>query len=44
MKSRKKKLVLPRRRWAINPVTRVQQSARRYARPRAKAELRKQAE
>jgi hypothetical protein len=39
MKSKKKKLALPRRQWKISPVTRVKQSAKKYARPRTKREL-----
>jgi hypothetical protein len=36
MKSRKKKLALPRRKWKISPVTRVKPSARTYSRMKAK--------
>jgi hypothetical protein len=36
MKARKKKLALPRQPWIINPKTRVKQSSKKYARPRAK--------
>jgi hypothetical protein len=39
MKAKKKKLALPRRQWKISPVTRVKQSARKYARPRVKRDL-----
>lgn len=38
MKAKKKKLALPRRSWKINPVTRVQESAKNYSRPRVKRE------
>lgn len=44
MKTKKKKLALPRRTWKINPVTRVKESAKGYWRARAKGELRKQAD
>ena len=40
----KKKVALPRRNWTINPVTRVKDSARKFSRPRAKKQLRDQAE
>jgi hypothetical protein len=36
MKTKKKKLALPRRQWKISPVTRVKESAKKYSRPRAK--------
>ena len=36
MKTKKKKLALPRRQWKINPVTRVKESATKYSRPRVK--------
>ena len=36
MKSKKKKLALPRRQWKINPVTRVKESDKKYSRPRVK--------
>jgi hypothetical protein len=36
MKVKKKKLALPRRQWKISPVTRVKQSAKSYARAKAK--------
>jgi hypothetical protein len=39
MKTKKKKLALPRRQWKISPVTRVKQSAKKYARTRLKREL-----
>jgi hypothetical protein len=39
MKAKKKKLALPRRQWKISPVTRVKQSAKKYARPRVKLGL-----
>jgi hypothetical protein len=39
MKSKKKKLALPRRQWKISPVTRVKQSAKKYARTRTKRDL-----
>jgi hypothetical protein len=42
MKSKKKKIALPRRSWQINPVTRVKKSAKKYSRPRAKQDLQKQ--
>jgi hypothetical protein len=38
MKTKKKKLALPRRQWKISPVTRVKQSAKSYARAKAKRE------
>jgi hypothetical protein len=38
MKSKKKKLALPRRQWKISPVTRVKPSAKKYARSQAKRE------
>jgi hypothetical protein len=44
MKSKKKKLVFPRRTWQINPITRVKESAKKYLRPRVKSDLRKQDE
>jgi hypothetical protein len=44
MKSKKKKVAFPRRIWQINPVTRVKGSAKKYLRPRAKQNLRKQDE
>ncbi|MBI3851297.1 MAG: hypothetical protein HY298_13635 [Verrucomicrobia bacterium] len=37
MKSKKKKVALPRRKWQINPATRVKDSAKKYSRPRAKS-------
>jgi len=37
MKQKKKKVALPRRKWQINPATRVKESARKYSRPRAKS-------
>jgi hypothetical protein len=36
MKTKKKKLALPRRPWKISPVTRVKESAKKYSRKRAK--------
>jgi hypothetical protein len=39
MKTKKKKLALPRRQWKISPVTRVKQSAKKYTRTRLKREL-----
>ena len=36
MKTKKKKLALPRRQWKISPVTRVKESAKKYARASAK--------
>jgi hypothetical protein len=41
MKSKKKKVALPRRTWQINPVTRVKSSAKRYPRRRVKGDLKK---
>lgn len=38
---KKKKVALPRRKWQINPVTRVKDSEKKYSRPRAKKILRK---
>jgi hypothetical protein len=35
---KKKKIALPRRRWQINPLTRVKESARLYSRKRIKSE------
>jgi hypothetical protein len=40
-KPQKKKLALPRRQWTINPVTRVKQSDKKYARTRVKKDFRK---
>jgi hypothetical protein len=40
-KPAKKKVALPRRKWQINPVTRVKESERKYSRPRAKQDFRK---
>jgi len=40
-KRRKKKLAFPRRQWQINPATRVEESAKKYSRPRLKEERRK---
>jgi len=36
VKTKKKKLALPRRRWKISPVTRVKESGKKYSRSRAK--------
>jgi hypothetical protein len=36
VKTKKKKLALPRRQWKISPVTRVKVSGKKYARSRAK--------
>ena len=36
MKSKKKKIALPRRRWQMNPVERVKESAKVYDRHAAK--------
>ncbi len=36
----KKKMAIPRRRWQINPVERVQSSVRSYSRPEAKQQQR----
>jgi hypothetical protein len=41
MKSKKKKVALPRRTWQINPVTRVKESSKKYSRPRVKQVLKK---
>ena len=41
MKKPKKKIALPRRRWQINPTTRVKESAKTYSRPKSKQESRK---
>ena len=41
MKKPKKKVALPRRRWQINPTTRVKESAKKYSRPKSKQESRK---
>ncbi len=38
MKSKKKKMALPRRQWKISPVTRVKHSARTYSRKKTKRE------
>jgi hypothetical protein len=38
MKKPKKRISLPRRRWTLNPVTRVKKSAKVYSRPRANRE------
>jgi len=39
-KPAKKKVALPRRKWQINPVTRVKDSQKKYSRPSAKKILR----
>jgi len=44
MKTKNKKVAFPRRIWQINPVTRVKESVKKYLRPRAKQNLRKQDE
>ncbi|MEP6664291.1 MAG: hypothetical protein ABJC04_11575 [Verrucomicrobiota bacterium] len=41
MKPKKKKVALPRRKWQINPVTRVKESDKKYSRPRVKKEVRR---
>lgn len=41
-KAAKKKIVLPRRQWKINPTTRVKGSARKYSRPKQKEGLREE--
>ena len=38
MKKPKKRILLPRRNWTINPVTRVRKSAKLYSRRRVKRE------
>ena len=40
MKKKRKKSLLSRRSWTINPVTRVKKSAKTYARPRQKRDSR----
>lgn len=40
MKVKKKRFMLPRKRWQINPVTRVKPSAKLYLRPRARRQER----
>jgi hypothetical protein len=44
MKRPKGKPLRPRRQWQINPVTRVKESAKQYARRTAKENLRKRLE
>ncbi len=44
MKMPKKKIALPRRGWKINPVTRVKDSAKKYSRPQAKQDFKKDSE
>ena len=39
---KKKKLPLPRRTWVINPVTRVKDSEKKYARDKVKKNFRKE--
>jgi hypothetical protein len=39
---RKKKLPLPRKTWVINPMTRVKESEKKYARGKAKKNFRKE--
>jgi hypothetical protein len=41
VKKPKKKIALPRRRWQINPSTRVKTSAKAYSRENSKLNLRK---
>jgi hypothetical protein len=41
MKVKKKKVALPRRKWQINPATRVKESEKKYSRPRVKQQFRK---
>jgi hypothetical protein len=36
MRAKKRKIILPRKQWQINPVTRVKQSAKLYSRRRAR--------
>jgi hypothetical protein len=43
-KFQKKKMAFPRRTWQINPATRVKESPKKYSRPRAKQDLREQAD
>jgi hypothetical protein len=38
-KPKKKKLALPRRKWTINPVTRVKGSDKKYKRTRVKVDV-----
>jgi hypothetical protein len=42
VKKPRKKVAFPRRRWVINPVTRVKASRKTYERPRAKSEAKRQ--
>ena len=39
-KNSKKKIAFPRRRWQINPSTRVEESSKRYSRPKEKTQAR----
>jgi hypothetical protein len=39
-KNSKKKIAFPRRRWQINPSTRVEESSKRYSRPKEKVQAR----
>ena len=39
--TQKEKLALPRRKWTINPVTRVKESDKKYSRARVKKTVRK---
>jgi len=41
VKLKKKKVALPRRKWQINPATRVKESAKKYSRPRSKTIVRR---
>jgi hypothetical protein len=41
MKKGKKTLVLPRRSWTINPVTRVKESAKKFSRARVQRDSQK---
>jgi len=42
VKTKKKKIALPRKFWQINPATRVKDSAKKYSRVREKDKLREQ--
>ena len=37
-KKAKKKIAFPRRRWQINSSTRMEESSKRYSRPKAKSQ------
>jgi hypothetical protein len=41
-KKRKRKLPIPRKTWGINPVTRVKESEKKYARGKVKENFRKE--